>query len=138
MFNKLSDDLIQYIIGFLELYLKHDIKYIKEKIISLEIYFLKQVNHLLNKNVELFFKNKIKTVFVIEKTITKCYNDTIFTLYLNEIAKIGNINMFYVLNKFDLMKINKNINMFYVLNSLNLITLNENIIKINECALRNF
>ena len=39
MFNLLLVDLIQFIIRFLNLYLKHDINFKKEKIISLEIYF---------------------------------------------------------------------------------------------------
>ena len=112
MFNKLSDVLIQHIIGFLNLYLKHDVYFIKEKIISLEIYFLKQVNKLLNKNIELFFKNKLKTVFVITDTITNYYNNIIKTLYFNEIAKIGNSKMFNnfnnynVINKYDNIEVN--------------------------------
>ena len=102
MFYKLSDDLIQCIIEFLNLYLEHNINYIKKKIISLEIYFLKQVNKLLNKNIELFFKNKLKTVFVISNKITNYYNNIIKTLYFNEIAKIGNIKMFNKFNNFNI------------------------------------
>ena len=104
MFNTLSDDLIQYIIGFLNLYLEHDIQFIKEKIISLEIYFLKQVNKLLNKNIELFFKNKLKIVFVISYTITNYYNDIIKTLYFNEIAKIGNVKMYNNFNGINIIE----------------------------------
>ena len=40
MLNNLPYDLIQYIFGFLNPYLIHDINYIKEKIIRLEMYFL--------------------------------------------------------------------------------------------------
>ena len=56
MFNTLPDSLIQYIIGFLDLYLEYDIQHINGKIISLEIYFLKQVSHLLNINIEVILK----------------------------------------------------------------------------------
>ena len=104
MFNKLSDDLIQFIIGFLNLYLNHYINFIKKKVISLEIYFLKQVNKLLNKNIELFFKNKLKTVFVISNKITNYYNNIIKTLYFNEIAKNGNVKMFNNLKKYNIIK----------------------------------
>ena len=59
MLNILSDDLIQYIFNFLLPYLNYDIIFLKNKIISLEFYFLKQINNLLNINVELFFKHKL-------------------------------------------------------------------------------
>ncbi len=59
----MPNDLIQYILGFLNPYLIHDINYIKEKIISLGIYFLKQINHSLNTIIELY--NKIEKKYVL-------------------------------------------------------------------------
>ena len=94
MFHKLSDDLIQYIFTFFDLYLIHDIKYIKEKIISVELNFLRQINHIFNNNIELYFKNKLKNVFVINNPITNHYNNVLERLYFDEIIKIGRIKMF--------------------------------------------
>ena len=57
------------------------------------MHLLRQVNRELNCNVELFYKNKLKTVFIINNKITDCYNNMIKILYFNEIAKIGNVNI---------------------------------------------
>jgi hypothetical protein len=109
MLNYLPNDLIQYILSFLDPYLIHDVKYINEKITSLEMHFLKQINHTLNKNVELYYKNKLKTVFVINDVITNHYNNVIKTLYYNEIAKIGNIKMFGNFENFNVIEKNNNV-----------------------------
>jgi hypothetical protein len=68
MLNYLPTYLIQYILEFLDPYLTHDIKYIKK--ISLVMHFLKQTIPSLNNNVELYYRNKLKTMFIINNTIT--------------------------------------------------------------------
>ena len=96
--NKLPDVIIMYIFDFINPYLDHEVKYIKEKVISLEMYFLKQTSKLLNNIIELYYK--LKPIFVINYQITNHYKNVINTLYYNEIAKIGNDKMFMFFNNF--------------------------------------
>ena len=70
----------------------------------LNINYLCLINNLLNINVELFFKHKLKIVCVISNKITNYYNNLIKTLYSNEIAILGNVKMFEYLGNYNILK----------------------------------
>ena len=102
MLNKLNNDILQILITYLDYFIIHDIKFIKHKLLNLDLLCLKKTNKYMYDIIEEYYikKYNYKTMYVIDNTITVHYKNIVNTVYFNEISKIGNIKMFNEISKY--------------------------------------
>ena len=101
MILTLGEDVILVIISFLHDFIIHNVKFIKHKLLNLDLLCLKKTNKYIYDIIEKEYikKYNYKNIYVIDNSITEYYIDIINTLYFNEISKIGNIQMFNEIQK---------------------------------------